>query len=804
MPGNVTIEIDADASSATGTIGGVISALGTLKATAAEVGDDFDFEDAVVGVDSKIQNATKSLDKFDSKLGEIDDKMSNIKAKNKEMFDGDIEVDVTHSRRGGGGSDGTPSRTSTDDDSDDGIGVPGSVSAMRKIKEKDPSFNLKQFKEGRLVDTLIKAQPGKLSNFSVSQKKNLQFGDEDTTRFAGIRIPKSLSPLSGSGPITGNIAKDSDFSKSELEQVREALSDFDLPSSTATSSDIEATRRQNLKSLAEKIAATNGFEADRFKDQDLISTKRAEKIDSELDRRAKSIFSNVGEGKEYPAFRLEPSKREGVESETSLGRGPIKRKSVISDVNIRRPDDLAERMRKATRETDSYREAITRVNNNLSDFYTPVTPKMDMRRAANLDNFGETDSSDAIINEDRKRGLKSITGLFKRMRPTIGNIYNIIATLIPIIIVLGAQLLGVAAAMGAVAAAGASVIGLGLLGHADSLSGSLSEAKQEASELGSELFEVFQPTAQQFAPIQAKAFDRVPDAIQPIAEEMEGLVAYEDTLFELGGMLAEGMAFSLDKIVENEEAISQLALRFTQIAGKQAASFGSFIFEEAKESQDALIQLASALKVVARFLFQILDVIVLAVTAFSPFVYILNVVASLMENDWVKSASVFILTIYLLVAAFAKLTLSIRAAYLSMLKGNSIMLKSAVAAYTAIQTKLKALAAQYMSTAAAASAAHVAMGAIGALSLGLGAFAVKKGVGPLPSASGSNSPTDFGAGNGGGLGRGTSRVYNDNRTYNIESGSNAALSDVKGMGESIRNDETDREGTQLPDVDTGK
>jgi len=84
-----------------------------------------------------------------------------------------------------------------------------------------------------------------------------------------------------------------------------------------------------------------------------------------------------------------------------------------------------------------------------------------------IPDFGD-DSDSSIFSKSGD----NITGFTKKVRkaiPSMSVFYNLLAALIPILIVAGTQALGVAAAMGAVAVAGASIIGLGLIGHGDDM-----------------------------------------------------------------------------------------------------------------------------------------------------------------------------------------------------------------------------------------------------------------------------------------------------------------------------------------------
>lgn len=368
------------------------------------------------------------------------------------------------------------------------------------------------------------------------------------------------------------------------------------------------------------------------------------------------------------------------------------------------------------------------------------------------------DNTDSLTKAKRRlsRVGDKLEGGLRKMFPSMRAVRSVMAAMIPVAIALGVQLLGVAAAMGAVAAAGAAIVGLGILGHGDSMSSSLSQAKEEASELAENLFQAAQPTMKQFAPIQSRIFDAIPGRVRQITEAMEGLTQFEGTLFRIGGMFADGMTEGLETVNENEDAISQLALRFAEMAGSGIKDFLFFLFEEARDGQSILVKLGSSLKSLAIALYRVSLAISKILTTFSPLVNILLFISKLLENDilatlvsivgWMFVMGKFISILFGIAKGFIAMSQAISALIL-LVKGYEMSMWQAFAAT--------------MATVAALSLLTAGVG------LALGGVMGISQLDKLPS-----GPSGSGSRYGGDGGR---TVYNDNRTMNIDNGGSGGM-----------------------------
>lgn len=372
--------------------------------------------------------------------------------------------------------------------------------------------------------------------------------------------------------------------------------------------------------------------------------------------------------------------------------------------------------------------------------------------------------------------IESFSEKVRRMVPNMNTFYNILAALIPILVVVGTQALGVAAAMGAVAVAGASLIALGLVGHGDDMASSWREAKEQLSTLKEELFETFQPTMQTFAPIQARLFDVLPDMLDEVASSMEGLTVYSDTLFASMRGLSQWIANGFRGMADMAGIASQLALRFGDILGTNINQFFRFIVEEAYASQGMLIEVGSAFKDIAVAVYGIFKSLVQVLTVFSPLINILEIVETLMNNKVAVAIMTFIATISLLTVTVFGLTGAF--AYLSSIWAGGFLATisaSVMAIQGWIASSIAATLTTYGLSASIASAVSWATLGIGAF-LGLAAAAAAvDGVNAQAETTmskfsgGSGMPTGGAQYGSGGAGSGTTQnIVNHGDTYNME------------------------------------
>jgi len=400
---------------------------------------------------------------------------------------------------------------------------------------------------------------------------------------------------------------------------------------------------------------------------------------------------------------------------------------------------------------------------------------------------------------------KVVKGL-GRLKPSMTQIRAIVAAFLPLIVVLGAQLLGVASAMGAVAGAGAAIIGLGLVGHGEDMASSMERAKEEVSDLKEELFEVFQGTAQDFAPVQSRIFDKIPSGLSGIADSMKGFTKFEDTLMAIGAILSSDIETAIDRIVGKEKEIGQLAVRFTEIASTNILDFFSFLFRVTFENQELLINLGQAVKDLLKILFNLSLMLSRIVAAAQPLIGVIAYLSNLFGNRFVGSVLSVLVVGALLGSMATRLTLTLLSLGKMltfvigrlMFLGSGSLINGIKMAFTLLNS--------YARTAITNMTAlqMTIWGAVVALSaLTFGLAAVGAGIGAMNAADVAEDGPDVSDGGGpGGPGASGGMVYNDNREFNYDSGGGDDYATRKQVEDINQRNMEKRKATNLPGVNT--
>jgi hypothetical protein len=386
--------------------------------------------------------------------------------------------------------------------------------------------------------------------------------------------------------------------------------------------------------------------------------------------------------------------------------------------------------------------------------------------------------------ENFKKAQSSLGKHLRRLKPSMSQYMNLLAAIIPVAVALGTQLLGVAAAMGAIGVAGASIMGLGLIGHGDSMAGSFAQAKNEMRDLKEEMFFAAQPTAQQFSSIQARMFDAIPGGMGGIFEEMEGLTQFEGVLFSLGAGLAGGIEEFFSIINRNADSISNLTRRFGNMIGSGILDFFEWLIQEAARNQDFLVSLGSDMMLLVGVAYRLSMAIATIVTALTPMFKALAFISKLLNNGLV--IGLISMITYLFIISKAAVGIYAIAGAFATLSGH-------------VATAVGMLTTYSLSTWQAYAATMALVGAIGLLTLGT-SLAVGAVVGGATAASG-------GMNLGGGPegpdlgGTGTSgNTYNDNRSYTFNQSGDQDYATQKSVENTIEKTNNTGEALERPPI----
>jgi hypothetical protein len=370
--------------------------------------------------------------------------------------------------------------------------------------------------------------------------------------------------------------------------------------------------------------------------------------------------------------------------------------------------------------------------------------------------------------------------------------FNLIAAAIPALGALIVQALGVASAFGAIALAGAGMVGLGLLGHGDTMAESFRNAGEEIDQLKQDLFDTFEPTADLFGGVQTEFFDFMPGELDRVSESMKNLLPLKDEFFEMFTQVTKFISQFFKSIGDNSGLIGELWEDFKGIIGTGIINFFEWLMKTTKENEPMLIKLGQAFKVLAITLYEIFLVVSRAIIVLTSFLGILRWVGKFLNNKFTSWLLAGIIAIYAMITAFTLLTGSLGAVATALGTGL-IPLFSSVFSYLSayIFQTIAATVANYglaasIANVAAALGTLMAMSGIGLLVAG-GGIALGKSMGLTDGfggggGSGGSTPTDFSRGRS----EGSTNNYYEGDTVNVDlsGGDTASFEKFQDMGSS--------------------
>lgn len=251
-----------------------------------------------------------------------------------------------------------------------------------------------------------------------------------------------------------------------------------------------------------------------------------------------------------------------------------------------------------------------------------------------------------IINDS----FRNLGRTLNKYKPSIMDWWQVLALLIPIMITLGAAVVGVVAALGSLAVAAGAIVGIGLLGWGDSASETMQNLRQEMQMLRREMFAAMQPAASEFQPIAQEWIRGLPNQVARLNDELRGLTTFQSGLEAAGGGLIEWAENALDAITRLQEQAIQVGLRLGGALGSFTIDLLSFGLQELYENQESYIKLAEAFVDIVTVLFNLSKAITFALAQFKPLLDIIVGLTGWMGNKFVTA--VLTLTIGLTGLAF--------------------------------------------------------------------------------------------------------------------------------------------------------
>lgn len=542
--------------------------------------------------------------------------------------------------------------------------------------------------------------------------------------------------------------------------------DVDLDIGEATSK--IAALKAELKSLGENINIDVDVDRDKFdqikkdiKDSDLnlgvgVESDGLDDLKKDLNDATESATGGTSHKKSDSEVGMPDSLREASSSRP----GRLTQSEILDVVDRRESDlDISKTEKRPLIESikpdfDNLDFSDRRISSDVGSDSGSDGPRFRRKPAPLFDgpadigggSGGKFFNPRGVGDDSNDKGLSGIGGKLKKIIPTNMRMwYSVLALMMPLLIAMAGALAGVASAMIGAAGAGATLIGLGLVGHGEDMGEAFANAKKEAKELGTAIFEVMQNPAKKFAPIQAEIFDMIPGEMSGLAESLEGITVFEELIKgSIKGVIG-WLGALVDMFVANEEAISDVTGTFGNVIGHGIIDFFRYFIQEGQKSQNSLILFGSALKTILKIIYNLSKGVSAVLAGFQPLLNVILLISKVLNNKFVMS----------LVAGLAVMITTIKVsmilagviATLSGIMGGGMVsgiIKGIVAlqAYIAKLLVLQGVAAE---TAMAVSAATLGLGLLAG---GAAAIYTKK---KLSSDIGDVSHGDaFGGGAGGG------------------------------------------------------
>jgi hypothetical protein len=276
-------------------------------------------------------------------------------------------------------------------------------------------------------------------------------------------------------------------------------------------------------------------------------------------------------------------------------------------------------------------------SNRVSKFLSNLLPNLDKSVKSDEDDF------------DVGGGLRKLIPTNMRMW------YSVLALMMPLLIAMAGALAGVASAMGGVAIAGGALIGLGLVGHGEDMGEAFSNAKEQLSQLGKEIFNVMQNPAKKFAPIQEEIFAMIPGEMTGLAESLEGITVFEDLIKSSIKGAIGWLEALVDMFIENKDAVTDITETFGNLIGHGIIDFFEYVIGEGSNSQNALIQVGHALKTILLIIYNVSKAVSGLLIPFQILFDVLLFVSELLNNKVVMSVLSAIVVFGVLVGTMVKL-----------------------------------------------------------------------------------------------------------------------------------------------------
>lgn len=302
--------------------------------------------------------------------------------------------------------------------------------------------------------------------------------------------------------------------------------------------------------------------------------------------------------------------------------------------------------------------------------------------------------------EANRKSFRRTLGVLDKLRPNIMQVWNFLAALIPVMIVLAGAAIGLAGALIAVGTAAAGIIGVGLLGWGKDLESSFENAQQAAQDMKEELFTVLQPAAAEMQPILQDWMEGAPRQVERLVGPLQELTELRDEVESAGVGFVDWIGRVMESMASMDAEIGTIISDFGTAFGNFLISFMENFTQFAADNSQQIIMLAGSIRDLFGAIFNLAVIAGFVIGRFGFLLEILDVVAGMLSNEFVQALLTGVTAFYLLqgaivAAGLAKsLFASTTAAETIPVLGKLItMIWSATSAYNALYAAILRVAA---------------------------------------------------------------------------------------------------------------
>lgn len=315
------------------------------------------------------------------------------------------------------------------------------------------------------------------------------------------------------------------------------------------------------------------------------------------------------------------------------------------------PKGIAEKRKKYGINVDDDDDTFTASSSPLN---TRAAYKL--RQHTNKASKSVQEMSDGFKSGDTNLGslkgkTKKFTDNLRKYTPNIMMWWKLVAILLPMMIMLRVHMMGVAAAGYAIAGAGAAMIGGGMLGFGEQLADGMAHAERAMNRLRRDMFQVFRPALQEFAPISDQFLRSLPTKLAPIADSLRGLTAFEGPMNRVFDHLVSMVPGFINTIVGYADDFEQIVVSFANTLEPRIHRFFDWLVGSTLENEEMMGELMDVFRDILFTVYNLLHTASQFMALLQPVIEMGAKFGDIITHDWIAPIVTFLAKLYVVAAA---------------------------------------------------------------------------------------------------------------------------------------------------------